>query len=194
MTIVIVAVVIVLIYIFIGILLIALFKAFIDYTNYGKSIFSSFKKVDINTKDTNLRSIINMLKIDKKIITKNFYSDYLIICQSGIILIKLLKKEGTFIGNQVEPTIELKKGFAFSEVITNPFYKLREEKNKLQQKVNCNISEIIIKTDSTKIEVEYDSDTIVSNMSQLYYKLDGMTKKNIYTKEEVDKIYKKLVM
>ncbi len=177
-----------------GIIALALFKAFIRYMEYGKNVFDVFKKVDVNTRETNLQSILNMLNIYKKVITNNFYSDYIVVCKCGIILIKILKEQGTLCGEQEHPNIELKRGFSYSETIENPFNKLRQEKNKIRALVNCHVTEVIIKTDTTKIDVEYDSSTIVSTMAQLYYKLEGITKRGSYTDLEVDEIYKKLVM
>lgn len=175
------------------IIAVALIKGLFNYSINGQKEFDAFKKNTVDIKSLGIISVINGLSVYKKIITKKYYSDCIIVCRSGVILIKYWNYSGEVNGSDDLPVIELKLNGKLIK-INNEFYKIREEKNKLAAKVNSDFYEVIIKPDDMKIKLKYDSNIVVCTMSQLFYKLDKLTKSKKYTENEVNDIYKKLVM
>lgn len=175
-----------------GIILFAVAKGLISYKLKDRSQLDAFKKRNVDIVKTNLYGIINQLKEDKKIITKKYFSDYVIVSKCGVILLKYVDFDGTLHGNSTTPKIKAIQS-SRNIIIDSPFYLLEQEKNKLMTKVNSEFYKVIVKSDNTNIKTTVEDDALVCTMSQLYYKLEKIIKKETYDKDRVEEIYKSLV-
>ena len=109
-----------------------------------------------------------------------------------MILLKYVDFDGTLHGNSTTPKIKAIQS-SRNIIIDSPFYLLEQEKNKLMTKVNSEFYKVIVKSDNTNIKTTVEDDALVCTMSQLYYKLEKIIKKETYDKDRVEEIYKSLV-
>ena len=111
------------------VLIMIAFKIIYRYRKYGKSEFRAFQKTD-NIKFTDMiKCMINEINEFKIIIEEtSLYSDLLVLSETGIYLIKIMKYQGAVTGEKNSKTLKNKVKEKIEKEVDNPFYYLENDK------------------------------------------------------------------
>lgn len=168
-------------------------KIFIDYKKYGKKVFSSFKKrEDINIfKKTleisikSLNSYFRIIDIDK--------NTFILILESGIYVINLCDYQGMITGNIKDDKLTLKANTENEEKLDNPVFVVKKHIEKLNTQINSDISGYVLLKKGCLFSVLNRTDIKVIPSTAFYYHFSKLVSAKIYSKEQVDDLYEKIV-
>jgi len=170
-------------------------KIIYRYKKYGKVEFSAFKKREkIKFSDI----VKNMIKkIEDKITiieNDNLYSDMIVVTESGIFLIKVIKYQGLIIGKRKEKKLKNKLKKDIIKEIDNPFYYLEIDKNKiLKIDEKLQINTILVTSNNVNININDVNKEEVISLQNFYYTMEkNVIHKKIYTEEQKNEISKKI--
>lgn len=174
------------------ILLIIFFKLIHRYRKYGRSDFDTFKKRE-NIKFIDMMiCMINEINEFKIIINgDNLYADLIVLSETGIYLIKVMKYQGIITGEKSDA--KLKNKIKRKEIeIDNPFYHLENDKNKLLLIDNSlEIKTILVTNSGVNIRINNVLKNQIYNIADFYYMFENDLKNTkIYDKLYLEKLAK----
>lgn len=179
------------------VLIMIAFKIIYRYRKYGKSEFRAFQKTD-NIKFTDMiKCMINEINEFKIIIEEtSLYSDLLVLSETGIYLIKIMKYQGAVTGEKNSKTLKNKVKEKIEKEVDNPFYYLENDKNiLLGLDNNLQIKTILITNSGVNISIDNVSKNQIYNVANFYYMMENDLKgTKIYDKlylESLAKLIKK---
>ena len=181
--------------IFIVIFILVVIKIIYRYKKYGKAEFDVFKKHE-KTKFSDI--IINIIKkIDNNaqcIEKENLYSDIVLVNNTGIYLLKIIKYKGLVNGKRSEKILKNKVKRNIEIEVENPFYYLEKDKNKiLNIDNNLTINTILITSNTVNININNVNKNEIISLQSFYYTMENYLKKqSIYDDTCINKIIKKI--
>jgi hypothetical protein len=172
-------------------------KIIYRYYKYGYKEFNFVKKPNsVNYKQELLFFMLEKIEGYRKIIVLNeLNSNVVIIDKTGIYLVYIYNHDGVIIGNYDDQNLVVKASKKERTKLENPYKKIEEDMNLLQDKFP--ISDLrpnIIINNTCILDVKYQGLIQKIYVKEFFYKFDLAFKKNpkIYDKETIDKYYKLL--
>ena len=141
--------------------------------------------------------MINEINEFKIIIEEtSLYSDLLVLSETGIYLIKIMKYQGAVTGEKNSKTLKNKVKEKIEKEVDNPFYYLENDKNiLLGLDNNLQIKTILITNSGINISIDNVSKNQIYNVANFYYMMENDLKgTKIYDKlylESLAKLIKK---
>ena len=144
-----------------------------------------------------IKCMINEINEFKIIIEEtSLYSDLLVLSETGIYLIKIMKYQGAVTGEKNSKTLKNKVKEKIEKEVDNPFYYLENDKNiLLGLDNNLQIKTILITNSGINISIDNVSKNQIYNVANFYYMMENDLKgTKIYDKlylESLAKLIKK---
>ena len=166
------------------------------YKRFGISEFRIFQHQKEPVKFSDM--ILYMLgKIPgyRRIIQNNkMYSDMILIDESGVYLLKMVKYNGSVRGKRTDEQLQNQIGPNRSSNISNPFYLFEQDKLKLRQiSSTIEISTILVTNNNCSFIVDNVNQNEVISLQNFYYQMGNVLKdKKILTQEEILKLQEQL--
>lgn len=175
------------------VLILTAIKIFIDYRKYGKKVFSSFKKTEainifrksLEISIKNLNSYYRIINIDE--------NNFILILESGIYVINLCDYQGMITGDVKDKMLTLKANTENEEKLNNPILIVKENIMDLKNKLSINIGGYVLLKKGCLFSVLNRTDIKVIPATAFYYHFSKLVSTKIYSKEQVDSLYEKIV-
>lgn len=168
-------------------------KVFLDYKKYGKKVFSSFRKTeDINIFRKSLEISIKNLDSYYRIIDID-ENNFILILESGIYVLNLCDYQGMITGDIKDRLLTLKANTENEEKLNNPVFVVRKTKEELNEKVTDDITGYVLLKKGCLFSVLNRTDIKVIPATAFYYHFSKLVSTKIYSREQVDSIYEKIV-
>ena len=166
------------------------------YKRFGISEFRIFQHQKEPVKFSDM--ILYMLgKIPgyRRIIQNNkMYSDMILIDESGVYLLKMVKYNGSVRGKRTDEQLQNQIGPNRSSNISNPFFLFEQDKLKIKQLCPMiEISTILVTNNNCSFIVDNVNQNEVISLQNFYYQMGNVLKdKKIFSQEEILKLQAQL--
>jgi len=166
------------------------------YKRFGISEFRIFQhqKEPVKFSDMILYMLGKIPGHRRIIQNKKMYADMILIDESGVYLLKMMKYNGSVRGKRTDEQLQNQIGPNRSSNIQNPFFLFEQDKLKLKQLCpTIEISTILVTNNNCSFLVDDVNQKEVISLQNFYYQMGNVLKdKKIFTQEEVLKLQDQL--
>lgn len=161
-----------------------------QYHTLGKERFwAPFKKEHLPAKRVFLlQTLSNLPAYHKIVMTDSADSDYLLLSETGIYLMKMCDTKGIITEHQNKEywRVEMDN---YHSVVRNDLYFLKRQATQIEKALKITIHPYLIITDFTILQIPFDKKITITKEKNFIFKFQNQKARKVYSKERIEELY-----